>query len=110
MNVVRLHVTFDIAADFNSPTLGKSNSYPFMKTFSKDNLCLLVGANIRRIRLANHTTIEQLAFELGIEYTQLSRIERGKINTSVYQVFIISRALKVPIADLFGQVQSQVLE
>jgi transcriptional regulator with XRE-family HTH domain len=81
-----------------------------MKTFSKDNLCLLVGANIRRIRLANHTTIEQLAFELGIEYTQLSRIERGKINTSVYQVFIISRALKVPIADLFGQVQSQVLE
>jgi len=30
----------------------------------------------------------------------LSRIERGKINTSIYQLFLISRALDVNFADI----------
>jgi transcriptional regulator with XRE-family HTH domain len=33
--------------------------------------------------------MQQLSNELGIEYIQLSRIERGKINTTIYQVYII---------------------
>lgn len=44
--------------------------------------------------------MEELAFEVGIEYTQLSRIERGKINTSIYQLFLLSRALKVPFSEI----------
>jgi len=44
--------------------------------------------------------MEQLAFEIGIEYTQLSRIERGIINTSIFQLFIISRALNIELAEI----------
>lgn len=44
--------------------------------------------------------MEQLSYEVGIEYTQLSRIERGIINTSVFQLFMISRALKVDFEEI----------
>jgi transcriptional regulator with XRE-family HTH domain len=60
----------------------------------------IVGAKIRKIRLTKGFSIQNLAYEIGIEYTQLSRIERGKINTSIYQLFLISRALDVNFADI----------
>jgi transcriptional regulator with XRE-family HTH domain len=60
----------------------------------------IVGAKIRKIRLSKGFSIQNLAYEIGIEYTQLSRIERGKINTSIYQLFLISRALDVNFADI----------
>ncbi len=55
--------------------------------------------------------MEQLAFEIGIEYAQLSRIERGKINTSIFQIFLISRALEVEFEEIIeglGNVEFQL--
>lgn len=49
-------------------------------------------------------TIEKVANEAGIEYVQLSRIEHGKINTSIYQAYIISQSLGVEITDLFSDI------
>jgi len=66
----------------------------------KNEILLLVGKKIRCLRQDRGLTMEQLAFEVGIEYTQLSRIERGVINTSIYQLFVISRALQVEFADI----------
>jgi transcriptional regulator with XRE-family HTH domain len=60
----------------------------------------MVGDKIRRIRTTKGFSIQNLAYEIGIEYTQLSRIERGKINTSIFQLFLISRALEVNFADI----------
>lgn len=68
---------------------------------SKDDLAVAIGLNIRRIRQNRNLTIEALAFDIGIEYTQLSRIERGKINTSLYQLYIISKALEVTMTEIF---------
>jgi transcriptional regulator with XRE-family HTH domain len=47
-------------------------------------------------------TIEQLAFETGVEYTQLSRIERGRINTSVFQLYMISKALSINFSEIIS--------
>ena len=66
----------------------------------KNEISLLVGKKIRCLRQNRGLTMEQLAFEVGIEYTQLSRIERGVINTSIYQLFVISRALQVEFAEI----------
>ena len=66
----------------------------------KDEISQLVGAKIRKIRITQGLSIQNLAYEIGIEYTQLSRIERGKINTSIFQLFLISRALEVNFADI----------
>ena len=66
----------------------------------KNEISLLVGKKIRCLRQDRGLTMEQLAFEVGIEYTQLSRIERGVINTSIYQLFVISRVLQVEFAEI----------
>jgi transcriptional regulator with XRE-family HTH domain len=46
-------------------------------------------------------TIEELAFDAEIEYVQLSRIELGKINTSIYHIYKISHSLSVPVMEFF---------
>jgi transcriptional regulator with XRE-family HTH domain len=60
-----------------------------------------IGKKIREIRKSKGMTIEKLAIDAGIEYTQLSRIELGKINTSVYHIYIISTTLSTPVPEIF---------
>ena len=43
----------------------------------------------------------QLAFEAGISREQLGRIESGKINTRVSNIFAIAKALNVELKDVF---------
>jgi transcriptional regulator with XRE-family HTH domain len=68
---------------------------------SKEELCKRVGLRLRELRLDKGLTIEKLAHESGIEYTQISRIELGKINTSIYQIYHITITLDVPMRDVF---------
>lgn len=59
------------------------------------------GKKIRDLRTQNNLTLEKLALEAGIAYSQVSRIERGKINTSMYTVYILSQTMKVHPAEFF---------
>ena len=72
----------------------------------KEEVCKKVGKSIRDIRLKKGLTIEKLANDAGIEYTQLSRIELGKINTSIYQIYIISNSLSISIPEIFHELKS----
>ncbi len=67
----------------------------------KQTVCKKIGIKIREIRTNKGLSIEKLANEAGIDYTQLSRIELGKINTSVYQVYVISNSLSVSVPEIF---------
>jgi hypothetical protein len=64
---------------------------------SKDELIISIGKVLRDLRLANKKSIETISNEIEIGYSQLSRIERGKINTSVYQLYRILSVLNVPM-------------
>ncbi len=44
---------------------------------------------------------EQLANELGIEISQISRIDRGVVNTSFSTLYSISKVLNVDVSELF---------
>lgn len=44
---------------------------------------------------------EELAFKADMEYSQVSRIERGIINTSISHVSKLAKALGVPLSELF---------
>ena len=68
---------------------------------SKDTFRLQLGRNLRRIRTARNLTIETLALEAGLAYSQISRIELGKINTTAYTVYILSQALRVDPAEFY---------
>ena len=59
------------------------------------------GENLRKIRLSKNFTQESLANTANLEISQISRIERGVINTSISQVFVIAKALGIDPKDLF---------
>ena len=67
---------------------------------NKDFL-IAFGQNLKKIRLEKGFTQEKLAFSIGVEISQISRIERGILNTSISTVEALSKALEIPIKDLF---------
>ncbi len=73
-----------------------------MTQTKKTEVANIVGSRIRKIRQSKGLTIKKLALETGVEYTQLSRIERGQINTSVFQLFLISRALNINFSEIIN--------
>jgi transcriptional regulator with XRE-family HTH domain len=68
---------------------------------SKESFRLQLGRNLRRIRTGRKLTIETLAFETGLAYSQISRIELGKINTTAFTIYILAHALKVNPDEFF---------
>ncbi len=53
------------------------------------------GLRVKELRLQKGFSQEQLAWETGLEFSQINRIENGKINTSIFNIFIIAEALKI---------------
>ena len=49
----------------------------------------------------NRNDAEELANEIDIEISQISRIERGVINTSISNANLIAKALQFPVSELF---------
>ncbi len=60
-----------------------------------------LGKRIIQLRLSQKVSLIQLSFETGISREQLGRIEKGLINTSVSNIFIIAKALEIKVRDLF---------
>lgn len=59
------------------------------------------GARLRAIRLSKGISIESLAGMAEIEYTQIARIETGKINTTISTAERLAATLGVPLFHLF---------
>ncbi|HWR34182.1 MAG TPA: helix-turn-helix transcriptional regulator, partial [Chitinophagaceae bacterium] len=60
-----------------------------------------IGENIRNYRKAKGLTQMELAFACNdIDYSQINRIELGKVNFSVSYLIIISESLGVSAEDL----------
>lgn len=62
---------------------------------------ILVGQNIRRIRVAQSTSQERLAYDSGVDRSYLGGMERGEENPTVDVLDRIATTLAVPIRDLF---------
>ncbi len=54
-----------------------------------------LAENVKRYRTECTLSQEALANIAGIEYSQVSRIERGVINTSVSVIFALAQALDI---------------
>ena len=59
-----------------------------------------LGEKIRKTRLSKKISQEDLAYSCGLEYSQINRIELGKVNTSVSHLFLIAKELKVDPKEL----------
>lgn len=67
----------------------------------KNRVLINFGNNLRKHRESKGYTQERLAIELDLEISQISRIERGVINTSIYTLFLIATTLDLDINELF---------
>lgn len=63
--------------------------------------CKAFGNQLRIIRQGKGFSMRELAMQADMEYSQLSKIERGVINTTISTVHALAQALDVPEKDLF---------
>lgn len=61
---------------------------------------VIVGQNVRRLRLERGLTQEQLAFEADLDLTYVGGIERGRRNPSLLVLVSIADALKADLSAL----------
>ncbi|MCB2410755.1 helix-turn-helix domain-containing protein [Hymenobacter lucidus] len=59
------------------------------------------GLRLRQLRKAKGFTQESLAAAAELEFSQIGRIERGVINTSLSTVFVLARTLEIDVRELF---------
>ncbi|MEP5613553.1 MAG: helix-turn-helix transcriptional regulator [Cyclobacteriaceae bacterium] len=58
------------------------------------------GANLKRIRLQQGMTQEELANKADIAFSSVARIEIGKINTTISTIARLAQTLKVSQKEL----------
>lgn len=61
---------------------------------------VIVGENVRKLRLAKGITQERLAFAAELDLTYIGGIERGRRNPSLLVMARIADALDASLADL----------
>lgn len=74
---------------------------PFVRKKVNTEFVILFGENLRRVRKKQKMSMEKLAHESEMEYSQISRIEKGQINTSISTVKILADSLNVSVKELF---------
>ena len=70
----------------------KVKNIKFMKAFGKNLKALRNNANLSQ---------EDLANDCDISISQIGRIERGEINTTISTLFVLSKALNIEVKNLF---------
>ncbi|MBS1597263.1 MAG: helix-turn-helix transcriptional regulator [Bacteroidetes bacterium] len=72
-----------------------------MKYYRDDKFVKKFGKRLKEVRQSKKVTQEELAYRTGFELSQIGRIERGTVNTSISHISAIAKALKIKPIDLF---------
>ncbi|WP_199915409.1 helix-turn-helix domain-containing protein [Aquimarina spinulae] len=65
------------------------------------NYIIAFGKHLRSLRKKNKLSQERLANDADIPISQVGRIERGEVNTTLSTMRALSKALKIHITELF---------
>ena len=63
----------------------------------------LFAKNLKKLRVKKGYTQEYLAEEAKISQVQIARMENGKLNTSISNLFVLSKALDCSFDDFFTE-------
>jgi transcriptional regulator with XRE-family HTH domain len=63
----------------------------------------LFGQNLRKIRVAQKISQEELAFRCGLHRTYVSSVERGERNISLENIQKLAEGLEVSMKDLIPE-------
>lgn len=72
-----------------------------MSTKSDQALLQIVGSRIRALRKSKNLSLQDLAYKVGMERSNLSVIENGRSNPQLLTFAKIASALEVNLSELF---------
>lgn len=72
-----------------------------MKEARQQKYIKAFGQHMRKLRIAKGFSQQDIAFATDLEISQISRIERGVINTSIWQVSQIAEAINIEPSKFF---------
>tara|TARA_R110002050_G_scaffold54303_1_gene122899 strand:+ start:344 stop:625 length:282 start_codon:yes stop_codon:yes gene_type:complete len=67
----------------------------------KDEFKKLFGENLKKIRKTKNLSFRKLAIRCNIDYSDISKIEKGKRNIQLSTIFELAKALSVHPKELF---------
>jgi len=70
----------------------------------RDVSLVSLGRRIRHLRREQRMTLQDLADATGLSSSMLSLVERGRTSPSIGSLVVIASAFRVPIADLFVEI------
>ncbi len=77
----------------------------FVMIQQRDGIALqeVLAANLRRLRIARHLSLSELARGTGMSKATLSGIENGRANPTIETLGTLAAALRVPIGELLEE-------
>lgn len=78
-----------------------------MATPSKIEQVQLVGAKIRQLRKEHQLTQTELSSRIGIQQSDLSRMEKGEYRVSLDNLFKILAEFKMSIGEFFDEIAEE---
>lgn len=72
-----------------------------MQKIRNEEILIKLGENLRRLRTGKNMSQEELALKAGLALSQISRIENGKLNSSISTIIVIAKTLNVHPGELF---------
>jgi transcriptional regulator with XRE-family HTH domain len=82
---------------------------PLMRPGHLSSPASAVGQRIRQHRLDRHLTQTELARQIGIQQSDLSRMEKGEYRVSLDVLFRILQMFEMPLGEFFGDLARQHL-
>jgi transcriptional regulator with XRE-family HTH domain len=56
---------------------------------------IFFGLHLKKLRVNKNMSQEDLAYDCGMEISQISRMERGLLNTSISNIYLIAKTLHI---------------
>lgn len=72
-----------------------------MINLKNKKLITAFGKRVRKLRQEKCLSMRYLADLADVDYTQIAKIETGKINTTISSAYAISKALDISLEELF---------
>lgn len=68
----------------------------------KQEILVIFGRNVRKIRIKQNLSQEQLSYKADLHRTYIGMIERAEKNITLVNIEKIAKALNIKIQDLFN--------
>jgi len=73
----------------------------FVINLKNKKLIISFGLHVRQLREKKDYSMRHLADLADVNYTQISKIETGKINTTISTAYALAKALDITLDELF---------